>query len=210
MAPVQDGEEQLPGVFRPMHLVGLVDDQQIEGGEAGNDLLLTLSGGGVPGGANLGEDLLRGLQQGVLSGVCKNPAQGITQMRFAGARSTVEDRCQAAVAAQPVGQTADRGENLAPPCQIRPETVQTGFAVAFRRIGEVLRYEPLSPALWAILLGISMQGPVFRVSHRHPVASVRRAGQVLRVDVGDIHRIEPMPGEKTRQQCVARYVAATA
>ncbi|MDA8154003.1 MAG: hypothetical protein M0003_15050 [Acidithiobacillus sp.] len=45
-----------------MHLVGLVDDQQIEGGEAGNDLLLTLSGGGVPGGANLGEDLLRGLQ----------------------------------------------------------------------------------------------------------------------------------------------------
>ncbi len=103
IAPVQDGEKQLPGVFRPMHLVGLVDDQQIEGGEAVNDLLLTLSGGGVPGGANLGEDLLRGLQQGVLSGVGKDPAQSVTQMRFTGARSAVEDRGQAAVAAQPVG-----------------------------------------------------------------------------------------------------------
>lgn len=103
IAPVQDGEEQLPGVFRPMHLVGLVDDQQIEGGEAGDDLLLTLSGGGVPGGANLGEDLLRGLQQGVFSGVGKDPAQGVTQMRFAGARSAVEDRGQGTVAAQPVG-----------------------------------------------------------------------------------------------------------
>ncbi len=155
IALVQDGEEQLPGVFRPMHLVGLVDDQEIEGGEAGNDLLLTLSGGGVPGGTNLGEDLLRGLQQGVLSGVGKDPAQGVTQMRFAGARSAVEDRGQAAITAQPVGQTASRGENLAPPCQIRPETVQTGFAVAFRRIGEVLRHEPLTPALRAILPWVS-------------------------------------------------------
>ena len=96
-------------------------------------------------------------------------------MRFAGARSAVEDRGQAAITAQPVGQTAGRGENLAPPCQIRPETVQTGFAVAFWRIGEVLRHEPLTPALWAVLPRISLQGPVFRISHRHPVASVRRA-----------------------------------
>ena len=103
IAPVQDGEEQLPGVFRPVHLVDLVDDQQIEGGEAGNDLLLTLSGGGVPGGANIGEYPPRGLQQGVLSGAGKDPAQGVTQMRFAGARSAVENRGQAAVAAQPVG-----------------------------------------------------------------------------------------------------------
>ena len=138
-----------------MHLVGLVDDQQIEGGEAGNDLLLTLSGGGVPGGANFGEDLLCGLQQGVLSGVSKYPAQGVAQMRFAGTRSAVEDRGQAAVAAQPVGQTTGRGENLAPPRQIRPETVQAGLAVAFRRIGEVFRHEPLTPALRAILPWVS-------------------------------------------------------
>ena len=57
-----------------MHLVGFVNDQQIERSEAGNDLLLTLPGGGVPGGTNLGKDLLRGLQQGVLSGVGKDPA----------------------------------------------------------------------------------------------------------------------------------------
>ena len=86
-----------------MHLAGLVDDQQIKRCVSGNDLLLTLAGGGVPGGTNLGEDLLRGLQQRVLSGLGKDPAQSVTQMRFAGARSAVEDRGQAAIAVQPAG-----------------------------------------------------------------------------------------------------------